>query len=266
MGDAPIDTAGIIDEEVMAQTKVQPVSCRPSRFGANALTGKMTWIISFLAPVRPFRLFNTSDLAKEINKKPAISRHDPGCQSFCNPARCVRYARCSNCGTRKDQHPGPSGVNCTEKPRCANCHGPFPAGHDSCPAAPKRKGDALIKLTKKQLDIIRRHSDRVARNASLASETPQPEATQPQAQTSGPAAGTTPSQSLRKRTAGARITEYEQSGPRQRADGREPRSTATARNLNLAKLSANSLKPDTSSSRVPNGAMDVDTTTTATAC
>src|SRR5436190_11089075 len=101
------------------------VNCRPSRHGANPLTGKITWIVSFLNPVRPFRLFNASELSKVIDKKPTNTRHDPGCQGFCNPAKCIRYARCSVCGTRLDQHEGPSGVNCTGKARCANCHGPF---------------------------------------------------------------------------------------------------------------------------------------------
>ena len=55
MGGAITDTSELVSEEVVAQVKERPVSCRPSRHGANALTGKITWIISFLAPVRPFR-------------------------------------------------------------------------------------------------------------------------------------------------------------------------------------------------------------------
>ena len=153
-------TAKLVTEEVEAQTKQSPVNCRPSRHGANPLTGKITWIISFLNPVRPFQLFNASELSKAIDKKPTIARHDPGCQGFCNPAKCTRYARCNMCSTRLDQHEGPSGINCTGKARCANCHGPFPAGHDLCPAAPMRRNGKTFRPTKKEIDAIQRHGDR----------------------------------------------------------------------------------------------------------
>jgi len=159
------NTAELITEEVIAQTKKRPVSCRPSRHGANPLTGKITWIVSFLEPVRPFRIFNASDLAKAIHKNPAIARHNPGCQGYCNPAKCTRYARCPHCSSRTDQHIGPSGENCAEAARCANCHGPHPAKHENCPAAPKRRGGKLIKLTKKELDAVRRHGDKQFRDA-----------------------------------------------------------------------------------------------------
>ena len=168
VGDTLTNTAELVSEEVWAQAKQRPISCRPSRHGASPQTGKITWIVSFLAPVRPFRLFNASELSKTIDKKTAITRHDPGCQGFCNPTKCTRYARCYNCSTRADQHTGPTGPNCTEKARCANCHGPFPAGHEHCPAAPKRKNGKIIKPTKRALDTIRQHSDRTFRDAHLS--------------------------------------------------------------------------------------------------
>ena len=102
IGGAITNTAELVKEEVIAQTRHTPVSCRPSRHGADPTTGKITWIVSFLAPVRPFRLFNASELSKAIDKKPTITRHDPGCQGFCNPAKCTRYSRCSVCSTRID--------------------------------------------------------------------------------------------------------------------------------------------------------------------
>ena len=76
---AVINTAELITEEVVAQTQEGPISCRPSRHGPNLETNKITWIISFLTLVRPFRLFNASELSKSIDKKPKISQHDPGC-------------------------------------------------------------------------------------------------------------------------------------------------------------------------------------------
>lgn len=120
----------------------------------------MTWIVSFTAPAKKFRLFCASDASKIINRKPAITRHDPGCQGFCVPAKCQRYARCSHCGTRTDQHEGPYGVLCTHHAQCANCLGPFPSDHKLCPAAPKRRNGIVIKLTKKELSAVRRHGTR----------------------------------------------------------------------------------------------------------
>jgi hypothetical protein len=264
---AVTNTAGLIEEEVVAQTKERPISCRPSRHGANPLTGKITWIVSFLIPVRPFRLFNASELSKSIDKKSAITRHDPGCQSFCNPAKCTRYARCSVCSTRIDQHIGPSGANCTEKARCANCHGPFPAGHDFCPAAPRRKNGKTIKPTKKELDILRRHGDREFRDAHAnAPHTPTDNilrSPQPQSQTQGLEVNVAAERLKRKR--GSVISACENAGSQHKApssqassqassqspslppssqpsSSRPRRSTVSGKNLNLANLSAQSLE------------------------
>ena len=240
-------TTELVTEEVLAQTKKRPVSCRPSRHGANPLTGKITWIISFLTAVRPFQLFNTSELSKPINKKPTIARHDPGCQGFCNFAKCNRYGRCSICSARIDQHIGPPGANCTAKAKCANCHGPFPAGHDHCPAAPKRKSGNIIKLTKKELDVIRRHGDREFRDLHIPpvdNGTPQDPHPQSQEQSLGnDAAGRA------KRKRGSVITDYENAcsqsitppsqsfslpSTTQPLSSRPQHSTGSTNNLNLS--------------------------------
>jgi len=160
-----INTAELITEKIIAQTKKCSVSCRPSQYRANPLTGKITWIVSFLEPVCPFCIFNTSNLAKAIHKNPAIARHNPDCQSYCNPAKCTKYAKCLYCSSKTDQYIRPSGENCTEAAQCANCHGPHPAKHENCPAAPKRKGRKLIKLTKKKLNAVRRYRDKQFRDA-----------------------------------------------------------------------------------------------------
>jgi hypothetical protein len=258
-------TAKLVAEEVEAQTKQSPASCRPSRHGANPLTGKITWIASFLSPVRPFRLFNTSELSKAIDKKPAITRHDPGCQGFCNPAKCIRYARCNVCSTRLDQHEGPSGINCTGKARCANCHGPFPAGHDLCPAAPVRRNGKTFRLTKKEVDAIRRHGDRNFRDAHAAPAPATQLDSQLQPQAQGPKENATTGQSKRKRAsaitadenAGSRSTAppSQSSGPpssSQPTSSRPRRSTVSGRNLNLVDLSAQSFAGS-------QGDMDIDT-------
>ncbi|EDN02137.1 predicted protein, partial [Histoplasma mississippiense (nom. inval.)] len=67
---ARIPTDKMIEGEVLAQAKVKPVSCRPSRHGVNPKTGKITWIVSFLAPVKGFSLFNASERARMIEKRP----------------------------------------------------------------------------------------------------------------------------------------------------------------------------------------------------
>jgi hypothetical protein len=150
-------TSELIEDEVKAQAKTTPVNCRPSRYGANPETGRTTWIISFRTPVRAFSLFNASEKSRLIDKKAPITRHDPGCQGYCHPPRCTRVPRCNNCGKRTDEHDGPTGENCTKKAQCANCQGPFPAGHDNCPAVPKRKNGKLVRLTKKELTAVRRY-------------------------------------------------------------------------------------------------------------
>ena len=242
-------TTELVTEEVMAQTHERPVSCRPSRHGVNLLTGKITWIVSFLKPVRPFRLFNSSELSKLINKKPTIVRHDPGCQGFCNPAKCSRYARCSICSTRIDQHIGPPNINCTAKAKCANCHGPFPAGHQHCPATPKRKSGIIIRPTKKELDAIRRHGDREFRNLHnpADNDTSQDLQSQPQEQSIGTnTAGRT------KRKRGSVVTAYENAASQvtpsqslsqistQLPSSHSQRSTVSRQNFNPIDLSAES--------------------------
>jgi hypothetical protein len=136
------------------------VSCRPSRHGANS-RGETTWVVSFLRPVRPFQLFGTSERAREILKKAAIQKHDPGCQSYCNPTRCARPAKCSRCGDTVTGHDGPTGPECTHHEKCVNCRGPHSSGYEDCPAAPRRVRGQIIKSTKKELMVIRRQGQRV---------------------------------------------------------------------------------------------------------
>ena len=76
---AVINTVELITKEVVAQTQEGLISYHPSRYGPNLETNKITWIISFLTLVRPFQLFNASELSKPINKKPKISQHNLSC-------------------------------------------------------------------------------------------------------------------------------------------------------------------------------------------
>ena len=273
-GNLVTNSVELVAEEVVAQTQEIPISCRPSRHGPNLESNKITWIISFLAPVRPFRLFNASELSKSIDKKPVIGRHDPGCQGFCNPAKCTRYQRCNNCSTRLDLHDGPAGVNCTHEARCANCHGPFPAGHDSCPTAPRRKNGKIIRPTKKELDIIRRHGDRNFRDTHVITVAPHDSQLQPQVQNLE--ASATLGQAINKRKRGSVVSAYESAGTQGTASssqsssqssippssqptssGRPRRSTVLGKNLNLVNLSARSLEAS---------AEDMEIDTSGTTC
>jgi hypothetical protein len=232
-----METGGLIEDEVKTQTKSAPVSCRPSRFGANTRTGLTTWIISFLEPVRPFRLFNVSERSRLIEKKPAITRHDPGCQGYCHPPRCNRAPRCSKCAHKTAEHEGPAGANCSKPAQCANCHGPFPAGHDNCPAAPKRKNGKIAILTRKELAVVQRYGEHCYQetNAPKDSDTlttesqPSP---MPEAQL-----GATPAPKLRKRAADSRPTSGRvEKGWQTVPPGRPKRSTAYGGTHNVKEM------------------------------
>lgn len=256
LGGGITNTADLVAEEAEAQTKAKPVSCRPSRHGANPQTGRITWIISFLAPVRPFRLFNASERSNLIQRKVLLTRHDLGCQGYCNPVRCTRRALCGTCSVPVDEHNGPAGENCTQKAKCANCYGPFPAGHEHCPAAPRRKDGKIVRLARPQLKAVRRHGER---NFQAANPPLNPPGTEPQdPQPTPQVPGTATERPKRKR--GAVITAYEDacSQPDRVPDSqpttsmRPRRSTALSKSLNLAELSARSLRAS------PLGDMEID--------
>ena len=150
-----IDTKDIIVDEVRAQTGNTPVDCRPSRHGPNPQTGKGTWMVSFLEPVKKFSLFNQSAMSSLTEKKPKIEIHNPGCQGYCNPYKCRRIARCNACGDKCSDHENPHD-KCTKPARCANCYGPHAAGATNCPAAPYRYKGVTQRLSQNELKKIRR--------------------------------------------------------------------------------------------------------------
>jgi len=245
----PIDEK-LVAEEVEAQTGAKPINCRPSQFGADA-TGRITWIIAFIAPVRAFTLFNTSQISRLIDKKAVISHHDPGCQGYCNPSKCSRVHRCNHCATRIDQHEGPTNTQCTAPLRCANCHGPFAAGHDACPAMPTRKSGQVLKPTKHQLDSLRRAGDRLYRAANKATspipsqgaglENPQPQA----------AASHVPNVTRKRKDMGAAVTAHEQASTETRTmpPRKEPKGPEKAAKTPSSASSASSQAATAASDR-----------------
>lgn len=243
-----LTTTQLVEEEVCSQTGKQPVSCRTSRHGANH-NGLITWIVSYKEPVRSFRLFGTSQFSKEIHKHPTIQRHNPGCQGYCNAARCTQIARCVHCSDRTDRHQGQYGDNCPHKALCANCHGPHPASHTNCPAAPRRVNGHITKPTKTELKAIRRagkitqqHLYRTV-EVALGQSTLQPEALPMEATETVPPHSPTQRQDEDRRAPPPSTTaSYTPSA----TTGREkrPRRAATAqRSLNVGQLSAGSIRP-----------------------
>lgn len=150
-----IATKDLIGDEVYAQTRIRPVNIKQSRHGADPRTSCCTWIVSFLQPARGFRLFGVSGFSRPILKKAPIELHNPGCQGYCNGRRCYKLARCNNCSQRMDEHPEIDG-ECNRPAKCTNCHGPYPAGHEHCPAAPRRVRGEVTRPTQRQLKAIRR--------------------------------------------------------------------------------------------------------------
>lgn len=243
-----LTTTQLVEEEVCSQTGKQPVSCRTSRHGANH-NGLTTWIISYKEPVRSFRLFGTSQFSKEIHKHPTIQRHNPGCQGYCNAARCTQIARCVHCSDRTDRHQGQYGDNCPHKALCANCHGPHPASHTNCPAAPRRVNGHITKPTKTELKAIRR-AGKIAQQhlyrtveVALGQATIQPEDLPMEATETVPPHSPTQRQDEDRRAPPLSTTaSYTPSA----TTGREkrPRRAATAqRSLNVGQLSAGSIRP-----------------------
>jgi hypothetical protein len=241
-------TTQLVEEEVCSQTGKQPVSCRTSRHGANQ-HGLTTWIVSYKEPVRSFRLFGTSQFSKEIHKHPTIQRHNPGCQGYCNAARCTRVARCAHCGDRTDRHQGQYGDSCAHKAMCANCHGPHPASHTNCPAAPRRVNGHITKPTKTELKAIRR-AGRIAQQhlyrtveVALEQATLQPEAPPIEVLETMPSHLSAQRQEGDSR-ATPPTTTASYASPSTTGREKRPRRAATGqRSLNVGQLSAGSIRP-----------------------
>ena len=241
-------TTQLVEEEVCSQTGKQPISCRASRYGANQ-NGLTTWIISYKEPVRSFRQFVASEFSKEIRKHPTIQRHNPGCQGYCNTARCTRLIRCVKCGDRTDRHQGQYGDNCSHKAMCANCHGPHPASHPNCPAAPRRVNGHMTKPTKKELNAIRRagkasyqHLHRTV--AETLNHTALQHETTP---VETPQETTTPLPPIRRQAPESDdgvniISSASQSSASTRGDKRPRRAATGHRSLNVGQLSAESMR------------------------
>lgn len=164
----PVEAETLIAEEVKAQTGYEPTHFWRSRFGPDPQTGRGTFLVAFTHPVRPFKLFGSSEISRLIVKKPQAVRHNPGCQGYCTGNNCQRAPRCPNCSERLEQHEnGP----CKKNPRCANCLGPHLSDHTNCPAKPKRKEGKLVWLSRRVLKKIRKAGSQRHREVYMQTQT-----------------------------------------------------------------------------------------------
>ena len=245
-------TQEMVIEEVSVQTGAMPVRCHPAKSGVNTQTQLMTWIVSFLAPVRPFQLFGTSSRAKEIKHKPVIERHETGCQGFCNPRKCTRAPLCSKCSKPTAEH-DPAAVNdyCAHPDKCANCHGPHRPSDNKCPAAPRRERGRVIRLTKKELSAVRRAGDRAYdAHHRTVEQTLQEQLARTAAEDDAPATqgtlapvtpGPSQTQTRRRGRDGDDADEDEDAQPRTRSSSRPQRVAAPTMSLNAKRMSAQSM-------------------------
>ncbi|KAK1512600.1 hypothetical protein CABS01_16782 [Colletotrichum abscissum] len=159
IGGDVLDPATLVEDEVFAQTGQKPVLVRPSRVGPNPVTNEISWLISFISEVTPFRLFNQSGRSLPVKKRRTLIRHDPGCQGHHSNRFCGRRPICSNCGRPSDSHEtGP----CMARPQCANCCGPFQASHTDCPARPSVVNGVVSLPGRKERARIRKAGQKVS--------------------------------------------------------------------------------------------------------
>lgn len=147
------DVHEVIQEEITVAAGQQPVNWHISKHGYDPHTAEGTWIVSFLQPVKPFQLFGVSRRARKVEKSRKITHHHDGCQGYCEIRRCVRQARCGICGEAKhatEEEP------CKAAPKCVNCHGHFPSGHENCPARPLVVNGKFERPSQRKLKGIRR--------------------------------------------------------------------------------------------------------------
>lgn len=142
---------GTVGHEAEIQTGCPPVRCKAVR--SNDI--ESLWLISFLKPVKQFTLFGASMRSRLAPPRVVVRHHNPGCQGYCNPLRCKLHARCNRCGIETNRHAEGIDTECTAAPSCANCHGPYHAGHKGCPARPTVSDGRLRPIPKARLHEIR---------------------------------------------------------------------------------------------------------------
>ena len=144
-----LDFDQYFQEEVIAQTGLEPVSVKPGRYNDDNLSTQ-TMIVSFRQlPTRRFRLFGSSSLARLLDK-PKIPQQCTVCWDFHSWRKCSRTPRCGRCGKN-----GHELANCVSPEQCPNCLEPAPANHKDCPLQPRVAREVVQRLDKKQRKAAR---------------------------------------------------------------------------------------------------------------
>ena len=112
--------------------------------------GTKTAIVTFEKKVeKTWRLFSTSMQARLAKDKVNVLQCS-NCYGYHDTRSCKREHRCPTCGK------GHEGELCEHPVQCVNCHGPFEATHEKCPAKPEVRNGEKVYHTRAQLIAIRK--------------------------------------------------------------------------------------------------------------
>jgi hypothetical protein len=132
---------------------------------------------------------------------------------------------------------------------CANCHGPHPASHTNCPAAPRRVNGHITKPTKTELKAIRR-AGKIAQQhlyrtveVALEQATLQPEAPPMDVLETVPSRPSAQRQEGDSRATPLTTTASFASSSTTGREKRPRRAATGQRSLNVGLLSAGSIRP-----------------------
>lgn len=134
-------------DEAKSVTGLVPTKVSWSRKSIDNPAPTGTIVVSFSKPTRPFRLFGTSSLARQIIKHPKPSQC-PKCWGYHDARLCNSERRCKQCSAFGHS-------SCEAPARCTNCKGPHMADEKYCPARPVLRKGSIITLSQSELKRIR---------------------------------------------------------------------------------------------------------------
>ncbi|POS81663.1 hypothetical protein EPUL_006483, partial [Erysiphe pulchra] len=100
-------------------------------------------VVSFASPVRAFRLFSTSTIARNIKRTPKVTQCNR-CWGFHDQRKCNRDTKCPQCASKDHK-------SCQGIPKCCNCKGPHTALDGNCPAKPIIRRGLIIHPTRTEM-------------------------------------------------------------------------------------------------------------------
>jgi hypothetical protein len=140
----PVDISQLIETEVKIRTGQKPIRCNKAPVPVNNQhPNESRWVIHLAEKVnKPFRLFETSSIARLIERKPKHARCTR-CMDWHRPETCHKTPTCADCG--HNAHPNQP---CELEQRCPVCHEKGPTDHKDCRLAPKWDGNKFIQPTR----------------------------------------------------------------------------------------------------------------------